>query len=414
MSSGINPAEAMTGGVRLGDFMVASSGSVPLLGPDGRLMAYQTAFYPGAAAPAQATVLSLGSGEERTDVNFQLQLIPTSRVSGTAVGPDGPVANLGIRLVVPADGMVSESEFDVATAVSKSDGAFAFYGVPPGQFLLRAMKQPRPTLPAELMSNPAMQAMFGSGGDKGTTETLFAAVNVNVAAGDVDGLTLQLSPGFRVSGRVEFSSPSGRAQPAAAQMQAVVVTFNAMDGRSPGGLMAFNQPDRANAQGEFRTKGYAPGKYFLSVSGPGGWQVTSATIGGRDVLDAPLEIREADVAGIVVTFGDPLARVSGTVTAAGETDLSETAVLMFPVNYRAWVENGMHPRRGRTARASRAGAYTLMNVPPGEYFIAAVDRVEEGNLQDPAFVAALSRVATRVTIGADAQTVDLRKTQVAR
>ena len=74
-----------------------------------------------------------------------------------------------------------------------------------------------------------------------------------------------------------------------------------MDGRMPGGLLGdLGQPDRANAQGEFRTKGYAPGKYFLTVSGPGGWQVKSATMGGRDVLDAPLEIRDADVSGIVV------------------------------------------------------------------------------------------------------------------
>ena len=37
MSSGVMPTEAMTGGVRIGDFMVASSGSVPLIGPEGRL-----------------------------------------------------------------------------------------------------------------------------------------------------------------------------------------------------------------------------------------------------------------------------------------------------------------------------------------------------------------------------------------
>ena len=37
MSSGINPTDAMAGGVRIGDYMVASSGSVPIVGPDGRL-----------------------------------------------------------------------------------------------------------------------------------------------------------------------------------------------------------------------------------------------------------------------------------------------------------------------------------------------------------------------------------------
>jgi hypothetical protein len=95
MSSGVMPTDAMTGGVRIGDFMVASSGSVPLIGPDGRLMAYQTTFFPGAAVPAQASLVTLKSGEERSDVNFQLRLIPTSRVSGRAVGPDGPIGEYG-------------------------------------------------------------------------------------------------------------------------------------------------------------------------------------------------------------------------------------------------------------------------------------------------------------------------------
>jgi hypothetical protein len=263
MTSGIDPSGAKAGGVRIGDYMVASSGLVPLMSPDGRLQAFQTVFYPGAAAPAQASVLTLTSGEERTDLNFQLRLIPTSRVSGTATGPDGPVANLGVRLVVPGDGSISESEFDVATAVSKADGSFAFYGVPPGQFLLRASKQPRPEMPAELLSsNPMLQAMFGSGGAKGTTETLFASATVNVA-GDVDGVALQLVPGFHVSGRFEFDSQTGRQPPPAAQLQSVMVLLTAVDGRSASGLLGdLSNPDRPTAQGEFRSKGYQPGRYF--------------------------------------------------------------------------------------------------------------------------------------------------------
>jgi hypothetical protein len=121
-------------------------------------MAYQRRSS-GAAVPAQASLVTLKSGEERSDVTFQLRLIPTSRVSGRAVGPDGPLGNLGIRLVVPGDGVVSESEFDVATAITKPDGTFAFFGVPPGQFLLKAQKQPRPEIPAEaLAGNPAAAA----------------------------------------------------------------------------------------------------------------------------------------------------------------------------------------------------------------------------------------------------------------
>ncbi len=128
----------------------------------------------------------------------------------------------------------------------------------------------------------------------------------------------------------------------------------------------------------------------------------------------PLEIRGSDIADVVVTFADRLAQLSGTVRAAGETDLTEISVLLFPANYRAWVENSMNPRRARTARASRAGAYTITNVPAGEYLVAAIDRTNEGDLQDPAFVEALARVATRVTVGVDAQSLDLNMVRVTR
>jgi hypothetical protein len=89
-SSGVNIGAAMQGGVRLGNYMVASaSGAPPILAADGKLFVYQTAFYPGVAVPVQAEVLTLKSGDERGGVNFQLRLTPTARVSGVATGPTG-------------------------------------------------------------------------------------------------------------------------------------------------------------------------------------------------------------------------------------------------------------------------------------------------------------------------------------
>jgi hypothetical protein len=403
----------MTAGVRIGDYMVASSGSVPLAGPDGRLLAYQTTFYPGAAVPAQASIVSLGSGEERSEVNFQLRLIPTVRVSGTAMGPEGPVGNVGIKLVVPGDGTISESEFEVATAITRADGSFAFYGVPPGQFLLRVQKQPRPPIPAEaLANNPAAQMMFG-GAAPASNEMLFAVAPISVSGSDLDGVALQLAKGFRVSGRVEFESVAGRGAPPPAQVQAAVITLDPVDGRLPT-LLGAASPDRPNAQGEFQTKGYQPGKYFLTSGGLPGWLLKSATVGGRDVLDVPLEIRDADVAGVVLTYVDRLGSVTGTVRSPGESDLSETIVLVFPQDYGTWIADGMNPRRGRTSRASRTGTFTIPNVPAGDYFVIAVDRSNETDLQDPARVAALSKSATRATIAGGALTVDLTKVRVNR
>ena len=74
----------------------------------------------------------------------------------------------------------------------------------------------------------------------------------------------------------------------------------------------------------------------------------------------------------------------------------------------------MNPRRSRTARASRAGAYTIANLPAGDYLVAAIDRANEGDMQNPAYIERLSRVATRVTIAADPVKLDLAKVRVGR
>jgi hypothetical protein len=409
-SAGMNAMSAMTNGVRIGSYMVASSaGGVPLIGSDGRLSAYQTAFFAGASTPVAATVITLKSGDERTGADLQLRLTPTSRVSGTVTGPSGPMSNMSVRLVVPGDGYVSETEFEVATSITGADGAFTFFGVPPGQFLLKAQKDPRPAMGA------AMAGLGAPGAAQATPlqKALFAAVPVAVGAADLDGVSITMSEGFHVSGRIEIDTQNAR--PGQPSLQAFNVMLTPADGRTPNLFaLAGGMRGRVNEDGTFQSAGLTPGRYFLTIGGGGGLLVRSATHAGRDVYDGPIEIKNADITGVTVTLTDRMARVTGNVTTTGTARASEALVILFPADYRAWIEAGMNPRRTQTARPGAAGAYTIAGLAPGDYLVIAIDRSDEGDLQDPAFIEALSRGATKVTVTADARTQDLSITRVRR
>ena len=156
--------------------------------------------------------------------------------------------------------------------------------------------------------------------------------------------------------------------------------------------------------GSFVIDAVPPGKYRLTTFGSGMLAPRSAVIGGRDTLDAPLEVVSGeDVNGLVVTMTDRPARIMGTLFDQLDRPSPQFAVVVFSSNRDDWTTS---PRRmSGLVKVGSDGKFSVNGLPPGEYFLVAVTDAEPAQLADPSFLDELVPGAIRITLGENEQHV---------
>lgn len=401
-------------GVRAGEPLVigmAGGASNAGTGPDGRPLAYLTQFYPAATSSTRATVITVGSGEERSGIDFQLKPTRTQKVAGRVSGPDGPVPHLQMSLV-PGDSDGLASPIETATTVTDGTGAFTFPAVPPGAYTLKAVRAPAANfrgIPDEMTMTSGAGGMMvvtrsisvaaaapgGAAPPPPSDPTLWTEMAVSVGNTDLTDVLVSLRPGARVRGGVQFNGTAEKPTPD--KLQSISVSLEAADGR-PNMAMPFLR-GRVENTGQFSTVSVPAGRYFLRVGGvPQGWSFRGAMLGGRDVADTPLEVDGTDIGGVTLVFTDRMSEINGSVmNASGAGDVSAT-VLVFPTDRDGWSNYGTSPRRLRSVRVDKTGAFSIGNLPPGEYFIAAVREAAAADWQNVKFLEGLAAEARRVQL----------------
>ena len=410
-SSGL---EALSGGgVRVGDFTYTSTTAGPMPDPARPSLAYQTTFYPGATAAARARAVTVESGQERAGVDLQLSLAPALRVSGSVIGPTGPLAGTTVRLLQASPDVVSGlDDGEVANAVTGPDGAFTMMGVPPGQFVARVERQGRSGLGAAA-GNPLMQLFAGAASAGAPATPLYGQVTVAVGQNDVPGVSIALGEGAHISGRIVFDGDNA---PVGEQLKGWGVTLVGASSVSAATTPAANR-SAIDERGQFASAGYPAGRYWINANVQGGaqqWLPRTVSAGGRDVLAAPLDLGAGDVDDVVITMTNRLAQVTGTVRVDPGAVARTATVVLIPATYRpgqpmpAW-------RRPRQVLAAEQGLYTIGALVPGDYLVVAVADEDAREMSDEAYLAAISRVATRVTLAdLDRKAVDLQVVRIPR
>ena len=366
--------------------------------------AYPALFYLQAASASRALVVPVGSGDEKLGIDFAVRPARVVTVAGTLSGPDGPAGRVPITLF-PAEATELTSSIETAVTTTDAAGAFSFRDVPPGQYTLRAVKF---TTAADLAAPGALLSAVDRMMPLAGAPVLWAEAPIAVVESDVTDVAAALRPGLHVSGRVEFIG----AKPPARELASLEAFLSPADGR----IAALPSRGPIGADGKFSTVGLLPGRYVVMTVGlPRGWSLEHAMVNGRDVSDAPLEIESEDVTGLVLTFTDQPTQVTGFVTDADGHADRNASVIVFPTDSSRWVGPASTLRRMRRVRVTEAGAYSVVNLPAGSYFAAAVGDDVAAAWSDPAFLATLAQSATRIEIGAgDRKSQDLRTKHVAR
>jgi hypothetical protein len=224
---------------------------------------------------------------------------------------------------------------------------------------------------------------------------------ITVGREDISDLAVELRHALRVEGRLELRR--GGDTQASLSPRLVGIAFETASGE-PGQFFA--EVDRDDYT--FATVA-AGGRYIARPVESGGWFVHSVTVDGKDFTDRVFEL-QSDATSIVVTYTDRPSKVTGTVTDARGGPSATAAVLAFPVDPQRWSGYGGSPRTLKSSPTTSGGVYTFAHLPPGNYYLIAVENAETDDWQDPNRLEALASRATKLSIGAgdSLKTLDLR------
>ncbi|HET9130232.1 MAG TPA: carboxypeptidase regulatory-like domain-containing protein, partial [Terriglobia bacterium] len=353
----VAPADTQTSTV-----IVNPALSIPLPNaPPAFLSASRSAvYYPNTTNSRNATPIDLPSGGDYGGANISFVALQRHHIRGNVPGGMARVT------LVPDDP-------DLTSQVRQTDasgGPFDFPNVTPGEYTLVAI-----------------------------SGELLGTVSVSLGDGDLENITVGLSPTVPLPTRVSFEDRTpGDMDPDLEGISFNLIADPPIPGQDPdvyapftNGFLAFGVLLRQDYEIALRRiRNDATTARLRDV------YIKSIHMGNRDVLSEGLRVDDPDKPPqIEVVLGLRSGTLNGNVVSEKRKPEVNATVLLVPdAGRRRWADSFL------TATTDLIGNFTIGRIPPGDYIAFSWEEVEEGAWMDPDFLKNYEPIGKRVHVNA--------------
>ncbi len=348
-------------------------------------------FYPNAPELAGAAPIDVAAGTRVEGINIRLRRAHVYSVKGTVLLDGTPVTTLVEQK------RISDGPFQPGSLHSVQNGALALSYVEPGSYTLSV-------LPSGFVP-PAQPFVLG----------LTGHLDFTLKDSNLDGLVLTIEHGVELSGTFKLDggdwqdlftppgTPGSMAPSATAQATAQTkLPFIRLAADNSG---RFLSPNRIDADGTFKLKPMAIGRYLLDITSlPTGTYVKSVRYGTLDVTNAPINVIGGG-GDLEILLSPKAGGITGVLRGSSGDPLYGMRVTAWPQNPNAGTVSGGIV----SVYTDQNGTFTFAGLAPGLYHVAAWEEIDAGLAQDAAFLQKFTGQAATVTVDESAQkTADVK------
>ncbi len=324
---------------------------------------YAPAYYPGSPDIAHASIIEVKAGETlaaRDIVMRPPSQQPLRHVRGRVVDSttgQAPPPNAPSSFALIPREVESLNSLPTWDPHLTPEGNFELRDVPEGAYWF-------------VVRVTATRASAGTGRT--------AILPLNVAGGDVDGVTVALLPVVAVQGRATLDgAPFTSADAVDFQVRLNANRVGAFTANmAPNPSPAFFQPD-----GTFLIANVNPGEYELAFGGlPPDAYVQEAHLGGVDALAQRIAINGSNSGTLEIAVSTKSGQLTGVVSDRDRRPAEDVQVVVIP-------EGPLRrPDRYKTARTDANGQFLIRGIAPGSYRVYAWESIERFRFFDDEFV----------------------------